>query len=144
MGQRRAWLPQEDSALKALKEQRKISKWSQIAVLLEAEYGIYGRNGKQCRQRYHNHLNMNIQKIEWSPQEDEKLVGLHKKLGNKWAQLARELPGRTDNSVKNRYYSQFRKGMRVINDLTKSNSKRPKKHMKPKLMNKIISIIQNS
>ncbi len=63
-------------------------KWSVIASHLP------GRIGKQCRERWHNHLNPDIRKDAWSPEEDEKLIELHAKIGNRWAEIAKVLKGR--------------------------------------------------
>lgn len=62
-------------------------KWSLIAQHLP------GRIGKQCRERWHNHLNPEIRKCDWTPEEDEQLVRLHRQIGNQWAQLAQNIPG---------------------------------------------------
>jgi hypothetical protein len=77
------------------------------------------RSGKQCRERWHNHLNPEIKKSEWSSEEKRKLIDLHETFGNHWSKIAENLPGRTDNSIKNCFYSLIRKNMR------KYNRKRP-------------------
>jgi hypothetical protein len=71
--------------------------WNLIAEELK------NRTPKQCRERWHNHLNPDIRKSPFSPEEDEIIARNQATLGNKWAEIARFLPGRTDTLVKNRW-----------------------------------------
>ena len=73
-----------------------------------------GRIGKQCRERWVNHLDPTLKRTPFSPEEDDMLLNLHKELGNKWAVIARHLPGRSDNAVKNRWYSKFASSARTV------------------------------
>ena len=72
--------------------------WNLIAV------SFPGRTGKQCRERWHNHLFEGIKKGEWSEDEDMDILKAHARLGNQWSKISKLLDGRSDTSVKNRFY----------------------------------------
>lgn len=79
------------------------NKWSLSARL------IVGRNGKQCRERWINHLNPNVKKGNWNEAEDEKIYQLYQKFGSAWSKIAKFFNGRSENSIKNRFYATLRK-----------------------------------
>lgn len=63
------------------------------------------RTGKQCRERYLNHLKPKLKVEEWSPIEDALIFHLHRSCGSKWAKMSKILQGRTDNGIKNRFHN---------------------------------------
>jgi len=97
------WLAEEDSKLLELVEQFGAYDWSFIAE------HIPGRVGKQCRERYFNHLAPDVRKEAWTDHEDDAIVHAHHVVGNKWTNIAKMLGnGRSPNSIKNRWHSSLK------------------------------------
>ena len=103
------WTKEEDEMLRKLVEQHGPKKWSLIATF------IPGRIGKQCRERWLNHLDTSVRKTPWTEAEDRILLAAQLSKGNRWCEIAKMLDGRPENAVKNRWNSlQNRKIARAV------------------------------
>ncbi|MFS8032141.1 putative transcription factor MYB-HB-like family [Helianthus anomalus] len=104
---RHRWSKYEDRLLMQLVEQHGEKNWAHIAEKFPL------RIAKQCRDRWHNCLSPNIVKYGWSEEDDKLLISLHKQFGNKWADIARNMPGRCENSIKNHWNATKRNQFKI-------------------------------
>ena len=113
------WSAHEDQLLMKWIEVHGPKNWARCAETIK------GRNGKQCREHWNNSLNYNILKGQWSTEEDLFIMVFYDKLDKSWKKMIPLFKSRTENAIKNRFFSQLRKitANYVKKDKSEYNSK---------------------
>ncbi|KAL1216982.1 Transcription factor [Cardamine amara subsp. amara] len=102
------WTATEDAILTEYVRKHGEGNWNAV----QKNSGLL-RCGKSCRLRWANHLRPNLKKGSFTPDEEKIIIDLHAKLGNKWARMASQLPGRTDNEIKNYWNTRMKRRQRA-------------------------------
>lgn len=121
------WKKQEDELLASLVEEHGPKDWSKIANKM-AQLG-HVRMGKQCRERWFNHLSPEVRKEAWTSEEDRVIIESHRQLGNKWTAISRLLNGRPANAIKNHWNSTLKRQVQFGAEIG-SGSPRPGKRQR--------------
>jgi hypothetical protein len=98
---KKSWTDAEDRILSDIVTREGAQKWQKVAESLP------GRAGKQCRERWFNHICPEVRKGSWTTEEDRIIMESVREHGTKWSFIVKALPGRTDNAIKNRCDNPF-------------------------------------
>jgi hypothetical protein len=121
------WTREEDEVIGQFVKENGTKAWAKLALLLN------GRTGKQCRERFKNHLDPDVMRRVWTADEDRQLINLHREVGNQWTRIASLMNGRTDNCIKNRWNSTVKKRLERMESgqpLVQKRGRRPKSQSK--------------
>ncbi|OHT16621.1 Myb-like DNA-binding domain containing protein [Tritrichomonas foetus] len=100
---RRNFTKEEDQWLNYLVEKFGTKNWNQIAEFMPM------RNARQCKERFLSYLSPSINLNPWTAEEDALLIKMYNEYGPKWVKISKSFDGRSDNNLKNRWYTHLKK-----------------------------------
>nr|BDP27724.1 GRABRA1 [Raphanus sativus var. sativus] len=121
------WTAEEDNILRDYVLTHGKGQWNRIV----RKTGLK-RCGKSCRLRWINYLSPNVNKGNFTEQEEDLIIRLHKLLGNRWSLIAKRVPGRTDNQVKNHWNTHLSK--KIVGDYSSAVKTTGEENYPPSLL----------
>ncbi|CAF2090053.1 trichome differentiation protein GL1 [Brassica rapa] len=121
------WTVEEDNILRDYVLTHGKGQWNRIV----RKTGLK-RCGKSCRLRWINYLSPNVNKGNFTEQEEDLIIRLHKLLGNRWSLIAKRVPGRTDNQVKNHWNTHLSK--KIVGDYSSAVKTTGEENYPPSLL----------
>ncbi|KAK6116572.1 hypothetical protein DH2020_049678 [Rehmannia glutinosa] len=103
------WTMEEDTKLMNFILNNGIQCWRLVPKLA----GLM-RCGKSCRLRWINYLRPDLKRGAFTEAEEDMIIELHARLGNRWSKIAAHFPGRTDNEIKNHWNTRIKKKMKLM------------------------------
>ncbi|XP_076895879.1 uncharacterized protein LOC143548659 [Bidens hawaiensis] len=124
---RGAWSDEEDKLLTQYIQTHGEGQWRSMP----SKAGLL-RCGKSCRLRWMNYLRPGIKRGNFTAEEDDIIIQLHAVHGSRWSFIASELPGRTDNEIKNYWNSHLKQKLAHGDGENSPENKKPKKKKRTK------------
>ena len=103
------WNDDEDTYMQKLVSMCGTHNWEKVALLMRNQFTTIAWSDKECKKRWNDYLDPKMSKRPWTELEELEMLVVHKLCQNKWSTVSSLLYGRNNNTIKNRFYSIFRK-----------------------------------